>query len=60
MTYEVTLGRDMYDRKDELINWCIDHIDPNWTWSQVTCMFGYTTFYFTNEKDALYFSLVWS
>lgn len=72
----VQFGKNMYHLQAEMEKWCSNNIGQNplyrnwvggepktWeglgTWCMAS-MFGNTFFFFKEEKDALWFELVWS
>jgi hypothetical protein len=56
----LNLDRSYYPIQDEIVKWCISEFGPCrnevWDWLDV---FGHTTFYFKNDKDANWFILRW-
>jgi hypothetical protein len=70
---QIEVSKRQYHLNDAMINWCRNNIsgfggwvysDPDdWhegrTWA-VSSMFGNTTFYFVDDKDATVFVLKWT
>lgn len=65
--FEIVLNNTYYDRQSIILEWCwVQFGMGNWgttltdgcVWSY-DCIFGNTTLFFENEKDLLWFSLVW-
>lgn len=68
---EVVLGQVFFWRQQEIIDWCVENISPNYGWRfpdqarwgddwGIASYFGHSHFYFLNEHDALMFLLRWS
>lgn len=70
---EVRCGREFYSKQAEMVDWCKENIGPGgwdespallfpdrhkWIWT-VRCMFGYTTFVFTDATDGKKFKDEW-
>lgn len=66
--YTVCLGQTSlvpytHEDIDEIISWCIENFGPsgrNRRWRHGWIIREKDTFYFRNEKDALWFELRWS
>jgi len=70
---QIEFGKDRYHTNDVMINWCRKNIDGfgGWVYADpgdwhegrkwaVSSMFGNTTFYFNDDKDATMFTLRWT
>lgn len=76
MTAVVEFDKDMYHLQTAMERWCTENIGTNplyknWVFAEpksweglgnwcMSSIFGNTFFYFKNEKDAMWFKLVWS
>lgn len=66
---KVRLDREYYQHYLEMINWCKDNISENFGWHKnlknnkydwaIEMNFGYQTYTFKNDEDAVLFQLRW-
>lgn len=62
----ISFDRNYYHLQNDMVDWCREKFGyGNWNhnigenkWS-IESMFGYTHFYFRDEKDAVLFTLTW-
>lgn len=61
----IRLDRDYYSKHDEIGRWCREQFGElelynhgNCRWSR-DMTFGYQDYYFSEEADAVFFTLVW-